>query len=684
MAPQSPLHTHHMGLAPVDSADLSAARGLPGGPGRPMDHRLQLRILNRDSHVRGHAHSHARSAMQSEDTAPAAVEEVPVIARVTSPDDWAVLPGVASANTIGKAADGSWIVTGRLHADQVEAVHAHDVVLSLKAAQPTHSALNATISEMGLGTAAVPGLPDPPVPGLLPPWVQHAHRDGEGVIVGIVDFGCDYRHRNLRETDGRTRLLALWDQSGQPNSPAPYGAMYTAPQIDAALATDDPYQALGYAPAKDDPTKPAESWGTHGTHVMDIAAGNGLGSKQPGVAPKASLIFVDAKLPTPVNSPDQLNHTLGSTVQLLEAVNFIFTAAGNRPCVVNLSLGTNGGPHDGSSLVEQGLDAMVNAAPYRAVVIAAGNSQQSGTHTSGTVPASGDCSIGWRITTLTTPGFETTPAGGEVELWYPGRRRLSVALVAPDGTEIGPVGPNESLPYGLPGKPPAVFIVNRLGDPNNHDNVIGIWIAMGAPKGEWTIRLRSLDDGPVDYHAWIERFDAGQAQFTQPVASHMLGSISTGHATIIVGSHDAHSADTPISFFSSAGPTRDGRLKPDLSAPGHRVKAAWSRTETGVIEKYGTSMAAPAVTGLIALIYARSVRKGLPMDTAMLRERLLRMVRRTPPEGTDWHPQHGHGRASAAAILEAMDGDPAHNPDFDDWYAAQGQDDAQSQGQTKD
>ncbi|WP_376956556.1 S8 family peptidase [Azospirillum sp. A26] len=671
MAPRLPLHAHHMGLTPVESPDLSAGRSLPGGPGAPMDHRLQLRILNRDSHARRHARSAQSPAQDQMAAAPAADEEVPVMARVTSPDEWAALPGVKSASTIGKAADGSWIVTGRLHADQVEAVHAHAVVLSLKAAQPTHSALDATISEMGLGTVAVPGLHDPAVPGVLPPWVQHAHRDGEGVVVGVVDFGCDYVHRNFRQADGRTRLLALWDQSGTPNSLFPYGALYTPAQIDAALASDDPYEALGYAPAKDDPARPQEN-GTHGTHVMDIAAGNGLGSKQPGVAPKASLIFVDAKLPTPFNSPDQLNHTLGSTVQLLEAVNYIFNAAGNRPCVVNLSLGTNGGPHDGTSLVEQGLDAMVNAGPYRAVVIAAGNSQQSGTHTSGTVPAGGECSIGLGIPTLTIPGYETTSAGGEVELWYPGQRRLSVTLVAPDGTEIGPVDPNGSLPYGVPGKPPAVFIVNRLDDPNNHDNVIGIWIALGAPKGEWTIRLRTLDDGPVDYHAWIERSDAGQAQFAQPVASHILGSISTGHSTIIVGSHDAHSTGTPISFFSSAGPTRDGRQKPDLSAPGHRVKAAWSRTVTGVVEKYGTSMAAPAVTGLIALIYARSIRKRLPMDTAILRERLIRMVHRDPPDGADWDPQHGHGRASAAAILEDFDYDSARNQDFDEWYATQG------------
>ena len=106
-----------------------------------------------------------------------------------------------------------------------------------------------------------------------------------------------------------------------------------------------------------------------------------------------------------------------------------------------------------------------------------------------------------------------------------------------------------------------------------------------------------------------------------------------GRLSVAVGSYDAHKPQRPISFFSSAGPTRDGRQKPEISAPGHGVFAAHSRTFTGVVPKNGTSMAAPAVAGIVALVLGEARERGLDLSAAEVRDIVAASARRSRPGG---------------------------------------------------
>ena len=70
---------------------------------------------------------------------------------------------------------------------------------------------------------------------------------GQDIIIGIIDTGIDYTHPAFRRSDGGTRILRLWDQSGlsqtdgEPSVPAvDYGAAYTGADIDRALESPDP------------------------------------------------------------------------------------------------------------------------------------------------------------------------------------------------------------------------------------------------------------------------------------------------------------------------------------------------------------------------------------------------------------------------------------------------------------
>ena len=565
-----------------------------------------------------------RAGARTVATAASSPDEIGVIALVTDVDEWRAHSEVREGVAVGETADGV-IVTARLPISRIDAIRQSPEVRSMKAAQPLRRMLSATLAD--LGTDELPA-------GLL-------SVRGAGAIVGVVDYGADFAHRNFQRPDGTTRILALWDQSGpvSTTSPAGYGRRYSAAEIDAALNTNDPYMALGYEPPPDTPNEQ----GTHGTHVLDIAAGNGAGSGVAGVAPEADIIFVDPAFSDIAwQGAAAVDYMFGDSVQLLEALTFIFQEAGDRPCVVNLSLGTNGGPHDGTSLVEQGIDSLVGQRENRAVVIAASNSYADGIHAAGTVAEGATADLIWELA-----GGE-----GELEVWYSGSDTFAAEVIAPGDQSLGIVELGDNAQVVDDAGRPLLFVSHRANDPNNGDNSLGIFLDRSVPGPDWTIRLhgRSVSDG--GFHAWIERNDSAQAHFRAPHDNtHTIGSIGCGGLSIVVGSYDAHKPNVPLSWFSSEGPTRDGREKPEVSAPGHEVLAAHSRTRNGVTRKSGTSMAAPAVSGLVALVLAEAAARGESLDADRIRRIVIESARSDPPPAGSWHARYGHGRVSASGAL---------------------------------
>ncbi|GER23470.1 hypothetical protein NCCP1664_19660 [Zafaria cholistanensis] len=610
----------HSESLPDDSAPLSFTPLSGPGGAAPVDMDVRLQRL-----LAWRQHGQSKPA-----TASTATDEVAVIAKVSDVAGFEAMSEVTPGVVVGEvAADGTAIVTARIPVERLHHVRSRDFVLSLKAAQHLSRQLTATVEEIQAQ------------PGHLPPGSSPG---GQGVVVGIVDIGCDFAHQNFRTADGGTRIRRLWDQNarGQGEPGFAYGMVHSAEDINAALVgPGDPYGALDYWL---DPTEPA-----HGTHVMDIAAGNGRGTGVPGVAPEADLIFVDvANSDIPWSGSQVVGSNFGDSVQLLEALAFVFRQAGSTPCAVNVSLGTNGGPHDGSTLVEQGIDRLLAQAPNRSVCIAASNSYADGIHAAGTVPAGGSHELAWVV----APGDQTQ---NELELWYPGTAALRLELVSPQGQSVGILEPGESGTASQGGQV-VLFAANRLSDPNNGDNTIGVFLAPRVSPGRWVLRLTAATGDPVPFHAWIERDDRGQSTFEAPLDNtHTIGSISCGHNTIVVGSYDAHKPALPLSWFSSAGPTRDGRPKPEVSAPGHNVRAAASRSGTGNTRMSGTSMASPAVTGCVALLLAEAAARNRPLTAAQIRTIVVQAARSDPPPaGGAWDDRYGSGRVSAAGMLALL------------------------------
>jgi subtilisin family serine protease len=461
---------------------------------------------------------------------------------------------------------------------------------------------------------------------------------GRNIVIGLADWGLDIAHPDLRGPNGETRLLALWDQraraGGRSNTRYGYGWVHDRQAIDAALRQSDPYAALSYFL----PEPPS-----HGTHTAGIAAGSGRSGGPAGMAPMADLVFVHL-----ATAAGEHGDNLSDSVALVEAIDFIATAAGRRPWVLNLSMGQLEGPHDGLALTEQAIDAAL-AVSGRFVVHSTGNYHSRAMHTQGVL----------RPGEVREIGFHTGEEDGfahEIDIWYSGRDRITIEVLAPSGelAARAAIGASADLNFQGTG---VGRLYNRRHDPNNHDNEAHVYLYAVAPRGAWQLRLRAVDVVDGRFHCWIERDPA--CSTCQPafddadvVATSTTNNICNGFLSVAVGAYDPHRAERPLAPFSSWGPTRDGRCKPDLVAPGVAILSARSAARPPVADApllarmSGTSMAAPYVAGLVALMFEAAGRR-LPVRRT--RELLLKVAK---PLAED-QPQDGWG-SGYAAIAEAV------------------------------
>ncbi|BFM10680.1 hypothetical protein R50072_08330 [Simiduia litorea] len=467
---------------------------------------------------------------------------------------------------------------------------------------------------------------------------------GARVVVGVLDWGIDVAYPGFRHEDGSSRLLGVWDQRGGASGPGNrwgYGRIINTEMIDRALASGRPYAALKYHPGDADTARAGNRWqGTHGTHVMDIAAGNGLGGSMSGVAPEADLVFVHL-----ARTADILGReNLGDSASVLEALDYVFSLAGDRPCVINMSVGAHGGPHDGSTCVEAGIDRAVWLHDNRAVVNSAGNYFGARAHALGRVKQGQSYSLD-----VTVP--EGDPTSSELEIYYESSDRFLIEIIDPQGQLIARSAVGEQRELKVNGrKVGRIYHVAR--GQGNHDRLVDVFFYPNAPGGDWKIRLTGerIEDGR--FHAWIERDRGPRPRFSreQGRGSHTTGTLCNGLYSITVGAFDPHRKELPIGAYSSAGPTRDGRIKPELSAPGSRIAAARSAPPNdevggsgGVTRKSGTSMAAPHVAGTIALMFEATQAQQVALPITELRALLFNSLR--PPQRllTEAETIHRHG-----------------------------------------
>ncbi len=508
-----------------------------------------------------------------------------------------------------------------------------------------------------------------------------AHHFGGAVLMGIIDVqGFDFSHSDFVDENGETRFERIWDQGGSTRpAPAPfdYGAEIHREHMNAAIAaSQDPNNRNRLAPYLLEPQSQM-AYAAHGTHVASIAAGNR------GLCRQAILAGVLISLP---DEDVDRRKSFYDSPRIAHAVDFLFSLTAELgqsgqplPVSINISLGTNGHAHDTSSVVNRWIDYALSH-PGRAVTVAAGNAGQEAAarpgdlgfimgriHSSGRIP---NANLTRNLEWIVMGDGIADLSENELEIWYSPQDRFAVEVISPSGTRIGPVEPgqfieNQELTSGT-----FVSIYNEIYSPANGDNHIAVYLSpffaeqgvIGVQPGQWTVRIISLEVRDGRYHVWIERDDPRrlgslgmQQAWSFPsffsgatnVDESSVSSLACGQRIVSVANLDE--AAGKIGITSSQGPTRDGRHKPEICAPGTDIPAALGFGEPDEwVNMTGTSMASPYVAGVAGLMLAVEPRLTAAQITGIIRRTAV------PLAGHDfnWRNDAGFGRVDADACLK--------------------------------
>jgi len=460
------------------------------------------------------------------------------------------------------------------------------------------------------------------------PFIEH----GAGALVAIIDDGIDVLHEAFRADDGSSRIIGIWDQTDpdpDPSSSVGSGRLHTADDIARYLREGRVPQRLSRR-------------GRHGTHVASIAAGRRCGVFGGGLASEARLLVVIPSASEPT----------GYSTAHLDALTFIDRVATSfdLPVVVNVSQGMNAGAHDGKSALEIGFNAFCENGrkPGRVVVKSAGNERIKRGHAKLTVPPGGADDLVWQC-----------PSGRSrminLELWWNSANEYRFQLRSPVGESSARVDRRHPVVedhFGGQGQYRLEMVSSHI---DNGDKLLRIRFTCGnsmhAEANRWTLAIEAAGVRCAgDIHAWIERDSGPSTEFTSHDSEELTVSVpGTADSVITVG---AVELDIPVRVapFSSFGPTRDGREKPDLCAPGVGVHAALHGSGDGVVAWDGTSMAAPHVTGAVALLLSRATVSGASIPTASQIRAVLTQT--TMFKNAYWDRGQGFGVLDVKALLE--------------------------------
>ncbi|MBQ0114728.1 MAG: S8 family peptidase [Bacteroidales bacterium] len=452
---------------------------------------------------------------------------------------------------------------------------------------------------------------------------------GDGVVVGMIDVGIDFNHINFKDDYGNNRICAVY---------MPEDTTGTSPVIDGDTLPGSCYEEAAQIAA----LTSDGSNDSHGTHTTGTAAGSFSANGLHGVAPHARIVA--CSIP---------NEYL-TDINIANSIKYIVDYADRcgMPLVINMSLGSSDGPHDGTSLLCRIVDEV--SGPGRICVLSASNSGHRNHVLDHTFSSLTD--------TIYTcfgnySGHEGGWIPGSVSLWSVGANEhfIGITAVSKSSGKILHTWTHDDMTMGKD----SVYVLNgavsksfsqyftegelklasTIESCNGHfhsyievnlrpvDNDIALGFKLSSLPGT---RLTGWGDTDVVFTR------NGHSYMTRGSSVMSISDLVTGDSAISVGAYcsrmtmpladgtylsNSRAVLNDIAYFSSYGPDVRGIARPDVVAPGYSLVSSVSRYDSttmlvnawrapGIIEndveypygsQYGTSMSAPVVTGAIAL-----------------------------------------------------------------------------------
>lgn len=436
---------------------------------------------------------------------------------------------------------------------------------------------------------------------------------GENVLIGFIDTGIDYTLDAFRTSDGRTRILGIWDQnltSGTSPFDTGYGTAYTREEIDSALNSDDPYSIV-----------PSTDTDGHGTYLAGVAAGSeDFARSFTGAAPMSTIAMVKLK-PAKQYLKDYFlvkNDAVAyQETDIMMGLRYLLSLSVDYqlPLVICLGLGTNQGAHNGTAPLDRLLNFFVD---YQGCfcVVAGGNEAGMAHHFYNDPDMFSERSETEILVDAADDGFS-------LEIWADSPSLYGVSIVSPLGEVIPQIPPRQGLSslYNFVAERTVLEIKYEIAEYSSGAQLIFMRFITPTP-GIWRLTVSNIGGQPLgSYHMWlpITGFISPGTVFLSPNPYTTLTSPSAADSVITVSTYNAYTGSLYI--HSSRGFTRNNVIKPDIAAPGVEV---YGPATTGgkplpplnpFVRASGSSAAAAVTAGAVALLINWSLDRSYPFSS---------------------------------------------------------------------